>query len=63
MGSLKTWLIHLKIIFCGDKTLEKKGKFIPCIECDKKFKSYTHYRSGGMVFDDTCQECMKRRRE
>ena len=55
--TIKTWWTHLKIWAVGDRELEKKGKMIPCRNCDKQFKSFTHYRSGGFTYDDKCNDC------
>ena len=59
MRTLKTLFIHAKIFWFGDKELEKKGKKIPCIECNKMFKSYTHYGEYGYIYDAKCEECIK----
>lgn len=61
--SLKTELIHWKIIFFGDKKLEKKGeKILPCIKCNEPFVSFVHYRGGCEVFDDTCSACLNKKK-
>jgi hypothetical protein len=57
MRTLKTLLIHAKIFCFGDKELEKEGKRLPCIKCNKMFKSYTHYRDSSLVYDAKCEEC------
>jgi len=59
MVNIKTWLIHKKIQLVGDDELEKNGKFIPCLKCNKLFFSYYHYSRGG-CYDSKCKKCTKR---
>ena len=54
---LKTRLVHTKIILFGDKTLELKGKSIPCKKCEAWFMSYTHHTSDGGTYDSLCIRC------
>ncbi len=57
--SIKTKLIHLKIMLFGDKELEEKGKMIPCKKCNKLFMSHEHDGEYTYEFDNTCDECME----
>ena len=58
--TLKTKLIHLKLMLFGDKELEERGKMIPCKKCDKLFKSYEHSGEWTYEFDNTCEECREK---
>lgn len=61
MTKMKTKLLHLKFLIFGDTELKTKGKMIPCKECDKLFKSYTHFRDGGYVYDSLCDLCKNKK--
>ena len=61
--TLKTKLLHLRILILGDDKLESKGRVIPCKKCDKLFKSYTHYGEWGYTYDDLCDDCQNKARE
>jgi hypothetical protein len=50
----------MKIRAIGDRELEKNGKVIPCIKCDKPFKSFTHYWEMGYLYDSKCPQCEKK---
>ncbi len=58
--TIKTRLIHLKLMLFGNKELEERGKMIPCKECNKLFKSYEHYGEWTYEFDNTCEECREK---
>lgn len=57
--NLKTFWIHLKIIFMGHKDYMNKGyAMIPCRKCNKVFKSLPRYkRLGTYDIDTKCKEC------
>ena len=50
-------LYHLRIVIIGDKTLETKGKVIPCIKCGASFKSYCSYGFLGYTYRINCRTC------
>lgn len=60
--SLKTWLMHKKIVLFGDRELEENGKVIPCSECNTMFKSYCHFGDLGYTYDSICPGCRQVRR-
>lgn len=61
--TFKTKLLHLRIKILGDRKLESKGRVIECKECDKLFKSYTHYGEWSYTYDDLCDDCRKKKEE
>lgn len=55
--SIKTKLVYLKILLFGDKELLEKGKMLPCMKCDRLFKSHAHYGEWNYTCDNLCLEC------
>ena len=63
MTKFSTKLLHLKFWILGDKKLEKEGRVIPCKNCDKLFKSYTHFGEWSYVYDSLCKDCKRKKIE
>lgn len=59
--NLKTFFIHLKMFFVGNKKYVEQGWcMIPCIKCNRMFKSLPYYKRYGVYSIDTkCEECKK----